>query len=178
MTYTLLMSTQQRASRCNQNQVYCTEDMTSLPRLIPAIGLVECLQFVPPFLCAYDVNDGIQVALLREKLAKEQQRARAAEATLAAQHQMQQLLQSAVQAVLLARSSAQVVVYACLTPTCVTLSVCMHEVVCTCYIASHEHISAVMCWSKEAISTKQYHSQIPRSELYCACCQANVNIQA
>ncbi|KAL3137184.1 structural constituent of cytoskeleton [Trebouxia sp. C0010 RCD-2024] len=48
-----------------------------------------------------------QVALLREKLAKEQQRARAAEAMLAAQHQMQQLLQGIVQAVLLARSSMQ-----------------------------------------------------------------------
>ena len=48
------------------------------------------------------------MALLREKLAKEQQRARAAEATLAAQQQMQQLLQSAVQAVLLTRGSAQV----------------------------------------------------------------------
>ena len=48
------------------------------------------------------------MALLRERLAKEQQRARAAEATLAAQQQVQQLLQSAVQAVLLARISAQV----------------------------------------------------------------------
>lgn len=76
---------------------------------------------------AYDGSDGVQVALLREKLAKEQQRARAAEATLAAQHQMQQLLQSAVQAVLLARSGAQVLMPACLTPTCVTLLVCMHE---------------------------------------------------
>lgn len=52
--------------------------------------------------------NGLQVALLREKLAKEQQRARAAEAMLAAQHQMQQLLQGIVQAVLLARSSMQV----------------------------------------------------------------------
>ena len=55
----------------------------------------------------YHAND-LQVALLREKLAKEQQRARAAEATLAAQHQMQELLQCAVQAVLLARNSTQV----------------------------------------------------------------------
>lgn len=85
------------------------------------VGLVGWLQLWQPVLSANDVSAGVQVALLREKVAKEQQRARAAEATLAAQHQMQQLLQSAVQAVLLARSGAQVLVYACLTLTCVTL---------------------------------------------------------
>lgn len=71
----------------------------------------------------------VQVALLREKLAKEQQRARAAEATLAAQHQMQQLLQSAVHAVLRARSATQQVpVHACVTHLYVTLClrVCMN----------------------------------------------------
>lgn len=62
----------------------------------------------------------VQIALLREKLAKEQQRARAAEATLAAQHQMQQLLQSAVHAVLLARNSTQQVpMHAYVTHLCV-----------------------------------------------------------
>lgn len=72
-----------------------------------------------------DVGGGVQVALLREKLAKEQQRARAAEATLAAQHQMQQLLQSAVHAVLLARSATQqVAMHACVT--CVCDPVCMY----------------------------------------------------
>jgi hypothetical protein len=47
----------------------------------------------------------LQVALLRQKLASEQQRARTAEASLAAQHLMQELLQTAVQAVL--RTSGQ-----------------------------------------------------------------------
>ena len=61
----------------------------------------------------------VQVALLREKLAKEQQRARAAEATLAAQHQMQELLQCAVQAVLRARNSTQVhLLHGCVLPSC------------------------------------------------------------
>ncbi|KAL0035491.1 hypothetical protein WJX77_008723 [Trebouxia sp. C0004] len=44
-------------------------------------------------------QEGLGVALLRHKLASEQQRARTAEASLAAQHQMQELLQTAVQAV-------------------------------------------------------------------------------
>ena len=50
----------------------------------------------------------LQVTLLRQKLASEQQRARTAEASLAAQHQMQELLQTAVQAVLRARGQRQV----------------------------------------------------------------------
>lgn len=66
------------------------------------------LDDVPNFRHTVYHANGLQVALLREKLAKEQQRARAAEATLAAQHQMQQLLQGVVQAVLLARNSTQV----------------------------------------------------------------------
>ena len=95
----------------------------------PLLQLVQpFLQLVQPLLSAYDACDDVQFALLREKLAKEQQRARAAETTLAAQHDMQQLLHSAVQAVLLARSSAQVHMYARLTPTCVTLLVCIPNV--------------------------------------------------
>ncbi len=50
----------------------------------------------------------LQVALLRQKLASEQQRARTAEASLAAQQQMQELLQTAVQAVLHNRGQPQV----------------------------------------------------------------------
>lgn len=50
----------------------------------------------------------MQVDLLRQKLASEQQRARTAEASLAGQQQMQEVLQAAVQAVLHARGSSQV----------------------------------------------------------------------
>jgi len=50
----------------------------------------------------------LQVALLRQKLASEQQRARTAEASLAAQHQMQELLHTAVQAVLRTRGQPKV----------------------------------------------------------------------
>ncbi|KAA6427234.1 MAG: hypothetical protein FRX49_02991 [Trebouxia sp. A1-2] len=48
-----------------------------------------------------------QVALLRQKLASEQQRARTAEASLAAQHELRKLLQIAVQAVLRTRAQQQ-----------------------------------------------------------------------
>ena len=51
----------------------------------------------------------LQVALLRQKLAAEQQRARTAEASLAAQHQMQELLHTAVQAVLRTRGQPKVI---------------------------------------------------------------------
>ena len=105
------------ASRCNETFCVVCEDMTWLPSVL----LAGCS------LSAYDASCGAQITLLREKLAKEQQRARAAEAALAAQHQMQQLLQSAVQAVLLARSGAQVITHASCTSTCVTLSARMHE---------------------------------------------------
>lgn len=50
----------------------------------------------------------MQVDLLRQKLASEQQRARTAEASLACHQQMQELLQAAVQTVLHARGSSQV----------------------------------------------------------------------
>lgn len=72
-------------------------------------------------------GSGVQVALLREKLAKEQQRARAAEATLTAHHHLHHLLQSAVQAVLLARNGTQVQAYC--------MAVLIHS-----YVHVHEHM--------------------------------------
>ena len=55
-----------------------------------------------------NVATAMQLALLRQKLASEQQRAHAAEASLAGQQQLQELLQAAVQAVLQARQAQEV----------------------------------------------------------------------
>ena len=66
---------------------------------ISVVAVKMCHRFQSPVL---------QVALLRQKLASEQQRARTAEASLAAQHELRKLLQIAVQAVLRTRAQQQV----------------------------------------------------------------------
>ena len=131
---------------------------------------------------AYDGSDSVQVALLREKLAKEQQRARAAEATLAAQHQMQQLLQSAVQAVLLARSGAQVLMHACLTPNCGKLLVCVHKQcvpIVSLHINTpcHDGKGEKIKFLSEEQGSNQYQANMPQHDtqtLAVACCWVHV----